>query len=201
MYLTIKKALKKMKHLFKSFIRMFIILFSIGMGFFLILLCILLIYSPGKIEPYLDNVGKPIPTSVSEKTFLKIGGVKQGMFIRSKNINHPILLYMHGGPTFLNYFLIDKFKPDLEEYFTVCYWEQRGGGLSYMPEVTVESMNFNQFSSDAIEVTNYLRKRFNKEKIYIMAHSGGTPIALLAVQKEPHLFYAYLGIGQITNQA
>ena len=170
-------------------------------GFILILTCILFYYSPGKIEPYLDNVGKPIPESVSEKTFLKIGGVKQGMFIRSKNINHPILLYVHGGPAFPNYFLIDKFKPGLEEYFTVCYWEQRGGGLSYTPEVTVESMNFNQFSSDAIEVTNYLRQRFGKEKIYIIAHSGGTPIALLAVQKEPTLFYAYIGMGQITNQA
>ncbi len=180
---------------------MFIVLFSIGIGFFLILLCILLIYSSGKIEPYLDNVCKPIPKSVSEKIFLKIGCVKQGMFIRSKNINYPILLYVHGGPAFPNYFLIDKFKPGLEDYFTICYWEQRGGGLSFTPEVTVESMNFNQFSSDAIEVTNYLRKRFNKEKIYIMAHSGCTPIALLAVQKEPKLFHGYIGIGQITNQA
>ena len=110
-------------------------------------------------------------------------------------------MYVHGGPAFPNYFLIDKFKPGLEEYFTVCYWEQRGGGLSYTPEVTLESMNFNQLASDAIEVTNYLRNRFGKEKIYIMAHSGGTPIALLAVQKEPTLFSAYIGMGQITNQS
>jgi len=161
----------------------------------------LLVYSPGKIEPYLDDTCKPIPGTIAEKTFIEIGAVQQGMFIRSKNINNPVLLYVHGGPAFPNYFLIDKFKPDLEDYFTVCYWEQRGGGLSYTSGVTVESMSFNQLASDAIDVTNYLRKRFGKEKIYIMAHSGGTPIVLIAVQREPALFYAYIGMGQITNQA
>ena len=123
------------------------------------------------------------------------------MFIRSRNINNPVLLYVHGGPAFPNYFLIDKFNPGLEDFFTVCYWEQRGGGLSYTSEVRLESMNFNQLASDAIDVTNYLRERFGKKKIYIMAHSGGTPIALLAVHREPALFYAYIGMGQITNQA
>ena len=180
--------------------RMLLILFAIAFGLFFILTCILLVYSPGTIEPYLDESGKPIPGSISEKTFINIGGVKQGMFIKSKNTNNPILLYVHGGPAFPNYFLIDKFNPGLEDYFTVCYWEQRGGGLSYTPEVTLQSMNFNQLASDAIDVTNYLRKRFDKEKIYIMAHSGGTPIALIAVQKEPKLYYAYIGMGQITNQ-
>jgi pimeloyl-ACP methyl ester carboxylesterase len=189
-----------MNKFFKIIKKMFIILFSIVLGFILVLTIIVLIYSPGKIEPYKDETGKLIPGSISEKTFVKIGGVTQGMFIKSKNTNNPILLYLHGGPSFPNYFLIDKYKPGLEDFFTVCYWEQRGGGLSYTSEVTTESMNFNQLALDAIEVTNYLRKRFGKEKIYIMAHSGGTAIALIAVSKEPTLYNAYIGMGQITHQ-
>jgi pimeloyl-ACP methyl ester carboxylesterase len=180
---------------------MLAIIFTIVLGLLLILTCILLIYSPGKIEQYLDNTGKQIPGSISEKTLIQVGGIIQGMFLRSKNLNNPVLLYVHGGPAFPNYFLIDKFNPGLEDYFTVCYWEQRGGGLSYTSEVTLESMNFNQLASDAIDVTNYLRTRFGKEKIYIMAHSGGTPISLLAVSGKPALFSAYIGMGQITNQA
>ncbi len=185
---------------FKTIKRMLLLIFSIVSGFILLLTCILLVYSPGKIGPYLNNAGNPIPGSISEKTFIQIGGVKQGMFIRSKNLNNPVLLYLHGGPAFPNYFLIDKFQPGLEDYFTVCYWEQRGGGLSYTSEVRLESMNFNQLASDAIDVTHYLCNRFGKEKIYLMAHSGGTPIGLLAVQREPTLFYAYIGMGQITHQ-
>ena len=90
--------------------------------------------------------------------------------------------------------------PGLEDYYTVCYWEQRGGGLSYTPEVIIESMTLEQLTSDAIEVTNYLRKRFGKDKIFIMAWSGGTTIALPVVLKTPELFYAYIAMGQIANQ-
>jgi pimeloyl-ACP methyl ester carboxylesterase len=61
-------------------------------------------------------------------------------------------------------------------------------------------MNFEQLISDVIEVTNYLRNRFNREKIYLMAHSGGTFIGIQAAAKAPQLFYAYIGMSQITNQ-
>jgi pimeloyl-ACP methyl ester carboxylesterase len=189
-----------MKKNIKPIKRMLVIMAAIIMGFILIITCVLLIYSPGKLKPYVDNNGKRLPGSISEKVFITVGGIKQGMFIKSKNINNPVLLYVHGGPAFPNYFLIDKFNPDLEDYFTVCYWEQRGGGLSYSPDVTLQSMNFDQLASDAIEVTNYLRKRFGNEKIYMIAHSGGTPIALLAASREPQLYYAYIAMAQITKQ-
>lgn len=189
-----------MKHLKKAFKILFTML-SIFLGIAICLFLYIFFYSPGKIKPYLDKSGKEMVGSIAEKTFLQIGGVKQGMFIRSKNLNKPVLLYIHGGPAFPNYFLADKYNSGLEDYFTVCYWEQRGGGLSYTSEVTLESMNYNQLALDAIDVSTYLIKRFKKEKIYIMAHSGGTPIALIAAQKEPKLFFAYIGMGQITNQA
>jgi pimeloyl-ACP methyl ester carboxylesterase len=166
-----------------------------------ILLTIALLYSPGKLKPFTDENGNTLSGSIREKTFVKIGGVRQGMIIEGKNLNNPILLYVHGGPAFPNYFLIERYNPGLEEIFTVCYWEQRGGGLSYSPEVPIESMTFEQLTTDAIEVTNYLRKHFGKEKIYIMAHSGGTPIAIQAVAKEPQLYEAYIGMAQITRQA
>jgi pimeloyl-ACP methyl ester carboxylesterase len=122
------------------------------------------------------------------------------MFIRSKNTDKPVLLFLHGGPAFPNYFLFEKYKPGLEDYFTVCYWEQRGGGLSYSPAVSKESMTLDQLASDALEVTQYLRARFGKEKIYLMAWSGGTTIALPALTQAPELFHAYLTMGQICRQ-
>lgn len=160
----------------------------------------LALISPGKPAAFNNENGNFLKGSISEKTFVTIGGVKQGMFIRSKNTDNPVLLFLHGGPGFPNYFLFEKFNPALEDYFTVCYWEQRGGGLSYTPEVTLESMTLEQLSSDAIEVTNYLRERFKKKKIYIMAWSGGTTIALPAVSQVPQLFHAYIAMAQITRQ-
>lgn len=161
----------------------------------------MLIISPGKPEAFRDVNGNILPGSISEKVFVTIGGVRQGMFIRTRNADNPVLLFLHGGPGFPNYFLFEKYNPGLEDFFTVCYWEQRGGGLSWSPEVTTESMTLSQLTDDAIEVANYLRSRFNKEKIYIMAWSGGTTIALPAVSKAPEIFHAYIAMGQIARQS
>ena len=166
----------------------------------LILLGVLLAYSPGKPEAFLDQSGRPLTGSISEKVFVNIGGVEQGMFIRSKDIEKPVLLFVHGGPCFPEYFLIEKYSPGLENYFTVCYWEERGGGLSYSPDVSLDSMTLEQLTSDTIEVTNYLRARFEQEKVYLMAHSGGTTFAIQAAAKAPELYSAYIGIAQITRQ-
>jgi pimeloyl-ACP methyl ester carboxylesterase len=185
----------------KTVLRMFYLLLLVIVASLLILAIVLIIISPGKPEPILNNKGELLEGSISEKTFTTINGVSQGMFIRGKNINNPVLLYIHGGPAFPNYFLIDKFKPGLEDIFTVCYWEQRGGGISYSKDVPLESMNLQQFTSDAIEVTKYLCKRFGRERIYLMAHSGGTPFAIKAAAKAPQLYLAYIGMAQITRQS
>ena len=47
-------------------------------------------------------------------------------------------------------------------------------GMSYSPAIPRESLTVEQYISDTIAVTNYLRQRFGKEKIYLMGHSGGT---------------------------
>jgi pimeloyl-ACP methyl ester carboxylesterase len=190
----------KTRNIKKRLKMVLIISLSLILAFMASVWIFLWIISPGTPEQFFNKEGKVLESSISEKLFLNIGGVKQGMFIRSKNMDNPVLLFLHGGPGFPNYFLIEKFNPGLEDYFTVCYWEQRGGGLSYNPEVTIESMTLEQLTSDAIEVANYLRKQFSKDKIYIMAWSGGTTIALPAVSVAPQLFHACIAMGQITRQ-
>jgi pimeloyl-ACP methyl ester carboxylesterase len=182
--------------------RSFMIIFPLSALFILIIavFVFLIIVSPGKPKPFTEK-DKPSERSICEKIFLKVGGVKQGMFIKGIDEANPVLLFVHGGPSFSEYFLVDKYPTGLEKYFTVCYWEERGGGLSYSPQVSLESMTLEQLASDAIEVTNYLRERFKKEKIYILAHSGGTAFAIRAVQKFPELFHSYIGVSQITRQA
>ena len=178
-----------------------LMLFSIALLCLITFLTTLVIISPGRLKPFLDKTGQPLAGSISERVFVKIGGVKQGMFIRGKDIKNPVLLFVHGGPSFPEYFLVDRYPVGLEDNFTVCYWEQRGGGISYTTRVTLESMTLQQLASDAIEVTNYLLSRFNKEKLFVMAHSGGTAFAIKAVKDFPQLFHAYIGIAQITRQA
>ena len=160
----------------------------------------LLVKSPGKLTVCNGIDGKPVKWGISEKIFLEINGTKQGMFIRGKNTGMPVLLFLHGGPGMPTYFLSEKYPNGLEENFIVCYWEQRGGGISYNPSLKETDINTGQLVGDAIEVSDYLCKRFNKEKIYLLGHSWGTFIGIQAAQKSPDLFYAYIGVAQISDQ-
>ena len=172
---------------------------SIVLAGILILIGILEAWSfPGKPKPFIDGDGKPVEHSISEKVFVNINGIKQGMFIRGKDINNPVLLYLHGGMP--DYFLAEKYPTGLEDLFTVVWWEQRGSGLSYGPDIPRETLTLEQMISDTLELTNYLRQRFGKEKIYLMGHSGGTFIGIEAAARKPELYYAYIGVAQMSNQ-
>jgi len=159
---------------------------------------ILLAYSPGKPEPFLDENGAPLAGSISEKIRVDINGVEQGMFIKSKDETNPVLLYLHGGMP--DYFLTQRYPTGLEDDFTVVWWEQRGSGLSYSADIPPETMTLEQMIADTLEVTNYLRQRFGKEKIYLMGHSGGTFIGIQTAARAPELYYAYIGVAQMSYQ-
>ncbi|MBE0687496.1 MAG: alpha/beta hydrolase [Anaerolineaceae bacterium] len=157
-----------------------------------------MVLSPGKIDPVFDSTGKPLPGSLSEKIFINVNGVKQGMFIQSKNTSNPVLLYLHGGMP--DFFLTKKYPTGLEDIFTVVWWEQRGSGMSYSADIPRETMTKEQLISDTLEVTNYLRQRFGEDKIYLMGHSGGTFIGIQAAALAPELYHAYLGEAQMSYQ-
>lgn len=158
---------------------------------------VLYIKSPGTTKPFLDKNNKVIRDSVSEKTFVNINGVKQGMFIKGKNVKNPVILFIHGGPGMPEYFLAEKYSKELEENFTVCYWEQRGAGLSY--NSSIDSLTVEELLNDAVEVTSYLRERFNQDKIYLMGHSWGSYLGIQVAAKTPELYNAYIGVGQVVN--
>jgi pimeloyl-ACP methyl ester carboxylesterase len=186
----------------KSFVRkvarIMLTIISILLACILILVGILQLWSPGKPTPFVDENGNPLAGSISEKVFVNINGLEQGMFIKSKDATLPVLLYLHGGMP--DYFLTQRYPTGLEDYFTVVWWEQRGSGVSYSADIPPETMTLEQMISDTMEVTNYLRHRFGKEKIYLMGHSGGTFIGIQVAARAPELYYAYIGVAQMSNQ-
>jgi len=137
---------------------------------------------------------------MNEKLFIEINGSKQGMFLQCENTENPVLLYLHGGAGSPEIAFADKYPTGLEKLFTVCWWEQRGSGISYNHKITPKEMTLEQLVSDTIEVTHYLRNRFGKDKIYIMGHSWGSLLGVITVKQQPELFHAYIGIGQVAQQ-
>jgi pimeloyl-ACP methyl ester carboxylesterase len=164
-------------------------------------LFIVLANSPGKLTPLKDAQGNVIPGSISEKVWLEVEGIKQGMFIRGENPQNPVILYVHGGPgnpmlQFISY--LEK-SERLEKYFTVCYWDQRGSGMTYSKSTDPSTMTVEQMVEDTREVTEYLKSRFGQDKIYLLGHSWGTFLSVKTLEKYPENYLAYIGVGQTTN--
>ena len=178
--------------------RIVLVVVSILLACLIGLVGVLVVWSPGKPKPFVDENGRPLAGSISEKIYLNINGVEQGMFIKSKDATNPVLLVLHGGLPL--YFLTQRYPTGLEDYFTVVWWERRGAGMSYNPDIPRETLTLEQYISDTLEVTNYLRNRFGKEKIYLMGHSGGTFIGIQAAARAPELYHAYIGVGQMSDQ-
>lgn len=136
---------------------------------------------------------------IREKVRLRVGGTQQGGFITGQNRRAPVLLFLHGGPGLPEYPLLHRYPTRIDEDFVVCWWDQRGAGLSYdrsIPRPVTEE----QLITDAVEVTDYLRDRFGQEHIYLMAHSGGSHVGIQVAARAPDRFHAYVGMAQITRQ-
>lgn len=162
------------------------------------LFLLVLINSPGKPKPFLDESGNTVPESISEKLYVELNGAKFGLFIKGKDKNNPVLLFLHGGMPF--YFITHKYPTGLEEIFTIAWWDQRGAGLSYDSEFNNDEITVEDLYEDTKEMANYLRERFKQNKIYLMGHSGGSYLGIKTIEKYPELFKAYIGVAQISNQ-
>lgn len=161
----------------------------------------LALISKGTIQPFTDENGNVLSNSIAEKSYVDINGVKQGMFIWGKNIENPVLLFVHGGPGVPEYFLNESYPTALEEHLTVCWWEYRGSGLSYSPDLNPDAITTEQLADDTAVVAEYLCDRFGKEKVYLMGHSFGSFIGIKAAEMHPEHFYAYIGMAQINGYA
>ena len=150
------------------------------------------------LPPSFGNL--PKGHSLSEKTFLEIDGAKLGLIILSDNMDNPVLLVCGGGPGIPQYLMESLYPSVLPEYFTVCYFDYRGTGLSFDSSAVPDEMTTDRFIDDTLQVTGYLKDRFDQDKIYIMGHSFGTFIALNTVERYPENFIAYLAMSQACDQ-
>jgi len=130
---------------------------------------------------------------------VKIGGIEQWIYLTGNDTSKPVLLFLHGGPGYAMMPLLHQNNRELEDQFLVVNWDQRGAGLSYSKDIPETSMTLKQFVSDLHELTQYLKSRFGKKKIFIVGHSFGTVLGLEAVNKYPEDYWAFISIGQVVS--
>jgi pimeloyl-ACP methyl ester carboxylesterase len=156
-------------------------------------------FSCASVPRVRDDSGKIASQSIAEFLKFHIGKLDQWVIVRSHDRKNPILLFIPGGPGFSEIPNSHKKFTLLEKYFTLVIWDPRGCGKSFYPNIPKESMNIKQFVSDCIELSEKLKEHFGQQKIFLMGHSWGSVISTYTIKQRPDLFYAYIGIGQITD--
>ena len=146
-----------------------------------------------------DANGMVLEKSIAVIEVVNIGGVEQCIIMRGVDVENPVLLYIHGGPGIPDTPMVIKYNSDLESDFVVVNWDQRGTGKSYSKKIPTETINVEQFISDAHELVQYLKNKFDTDKIYIVGHSWGSVMGMYLIDRYPEDFYAYVGIGQVVN--
>jgi pimeloyl-ACP methyl ester carboxylesterase len=155
---------------------------------------------PASTEAITGPDGDPVSGSIAALADVRIGGHDQAIMLRGVSVEAPVLLFLEGGPGGTALGRIRNAGEDLEQDFVVATWDQRGTGKSYDALEPTSTLTVEQMVEDTIAVTDYLRDRFDEQKIYVVGSSWGTTIGTLAVQRSPELFHAYVGTGQMVDQ-
>jgi proline iminopeptidase len=142
------------------------------------------------------------PLGIDRAELVRIGGIDQWVSIRGRDRRNPVLLVLHGGPGFPENALAWWNTRDLEEYFTVVHWDQRGSGKTYLandPKAVAPTMKPERFIADTGELVGWLREQLRKKKLFLLGHSWGSFVGLEYARRHPEQLHAYIGVGQAAN--
>jgi pimeloyl-ACP methyl ester carboxylesterase len=132
---------------------------------------------------------------------IPIGGIKQVVSIRSHDLRNPVIIYFHGGPGFVEMPLDWWWNRGWDEYFTVVQWDQRNAGKTFVASGPNDPslLTPDRFQTDAEDLVQWARKRFKKQKVFVLGHSWGSMLGLKLAAAHPEWLHAYIGMGQITD--
>lgn len=118
---------------------------------------------------------------------VRLGGSDQWARIRGKDTANPVLLLIQQGPGFpmINEVAYASKLWHLEDEFVVVYWDQRGCGKSYNPDIPQGSMTIDRMVEDTGELIAILTERFAATKIYVTGFSQGGTVAALTAARYP----------------
>ncbi|GAB4337927.1 MAG: alpha/beta hydrolase [Candidatus Abyssubacteria bacterium] len=139
------------------------------------------------------------PNGIESLQKIELGGVEQWILIRGWDMSNPVLLHLHGGPGAADIAITRHFDTELVKHFVMVHWDQRGAGKSFSPDIPPQSMTREQFISDTRDLTEFLKRRFNAPKIYLVGHSWGSELGLLVAARYPEHYYAFVGVGQVVD--
>lgn len=145
-----------------------------------------------------DINGKVVDGSIASLTSVKLNGHKEWISVRGYDKEAPVLLFLAGGPGGTQMAATRYELGELENHFVVVSWDQPGSGKSYncmkRTDITAKT-----YIEDGIALTEYLLKKFEKNKIYLMGESWGSALGIFLINEKPEYYAGFIGTGQMVD--
>ncbi len=128
--------------------------------------------------------------------YVPINGINQYLFHSGANHHNPVLLFLHGGPGSAESLFAHAFQEKWQDIFTVVHWDQRGAGktLTQNPD---QYPTIDLLLRDLLEIIQYLKQKYDKQKIILLGHSWGSVLGSTFIKKYPEEIAYYIGVGQV----
>lgn len=138
--------------------------------------------------------------SIAELLKLELGGMKQWISIRGWDRSKPVLLFLAGGPGGTQMAAVRHELSELEKHFVIVNWDQPGSGKSYYA-IKTEEITLSTYLQSAHALTEYLKERFEQDRIYLIGESWGSALGIFLIEKYPDSYHALIGTGQMVDFA
>jgi len=131
---------------------------------------------------------------------VEIGGIKQAIEIKTDDAHKPILLFLSGGPGSSMMKNADSFTNILKNKFTIVQWDQRDAGKTLALNPSPFQPSVELMGKDTYEVINFLLKKLNQKKLYLLGSSWGNALGFYMVRNHPELLNAYYAVNPVISQ-
>lgn len=145
--------------------------------------------------PHIDG-----DNAISELREITVNDSKQWLTLRGKNKDAPVILFLSGGPGGSQMGNARVALSELEDNFVMVRWDQPGSGKSRWA-VPRQQITLDRYLQDGHAVTQYLKQKFGKKKIYVIGESWGSALGVLLMQRHPEDYAAFIGSGQMVDFA
>jgi len=133
-----------------------------------------------------------------EEDYASINGISQ-YFLHLPGAGESVVIMLHGGPGIPNSYAAHYHQPYLS-FCNTIYYDQRGSGKTQLKNsCTPESLSLDTLLEDLKQTIQYVKNKYQTDKIFLAGHSWGTVLGTQYILKHPHDVSGYIGYGQLVS--
>lgn len=87
----------------------------------------------------------------------------------------------------------------LQEDVLLVTWDQRGTARSYSDAIAPETLTVSRLLDDALELVDWVRRAFERDRVHLLGHSWGGCLALLLAHRHPQALASVFALCPFIN--